>query len=48
MARIMWAAEQAWRDKLRAVSFADLYGTLERDVPADIWAGSRAWVAARI
>jgi Rrf2 family protein len=47
IARVMWEAEAAWRDKLRAVTLADLAATLERDVPADIWAATGAWVAAR-
>jgi Rrf2 family protein len=47
IARVMWDAEQAWRDSLRAVTLADLAVTLERDVPADLWAATGAWVAAR-
>jgi Rrf2 family protein len=47
IARVMWDAEQAWRDRLRAVTFADLASTLEQDIPADLWAATGAWVAAR-
>ena len=43
----MWEAERAWKDRLRAVTFADLAASLERDLPADLRAATTAWVAAR-
>lgn len=47
VARVMWEAEAAWRDKLRSVSLADLGATIEKDVPADLREATAAWVAAR-
>jgi Rrf2 family protein len=47
IARTMWAAEAAWRDKLSAVSLADLATTLEQEVPGDVWQATGAWVGAR-
>jgi hypothetical protein len=43
----MWAADQAWRDRLRATSLADLGRTLEEDVPARILKKTQDWVLAR-
>jgi Rrf2 family protein len=47
IARVMWDADRAWRDRLRATSLADLYKTLEQDVPARILKRTRDWVEER-
>ena len=47
IARVMWQADQAWRERLGAVTFADLAETLEKDIPPDLWAATGDWVAAR-
>lgn len=47
VARVMWEAEAAWRDRLKAVSLADLGATIEREVPQELRAATSAWVAER-
>jgi Rrf2 family protein len=47
VARVMWGADRAWRDRLRATSLADLYKSLEQDVPARILKKTRDWVEER-
>ncbi len=47
VARVMWEAEAAWRDRLKAVSLADLGATIEREVPQGLRAATSAWVAER-
>jgi Rrf2 family protein len=47
IARIMWQADEAWRDKLRAVSLLDLQDTLVRDVPADQLQKSADWLLSQ-
>jgi Rrf2 family protein len=47
VARIMWEADEAWRDTLRRVRLSDLVGTLSEEVPADIWRSTFEWVLKR-
>jgi len=47
VARVMWEAEAAWRDKLKAVSLADLASTLDEEAPAELWKATGAWIEAR-
>ena len=47
IARVMWAADQAWRKSLRGVTLADLARTLEKDIPAALWKQTTAWVMER-
>ena len=47
VARVMWEADEAWRQKLRSVSFSDLIETLARDIPPDLWKNSSEWVLER-
>ncbi|MBN9083735.1 MAG: Rrf2 family transcriptional regulator [Rhizobiales bacterium 62-17] len=47
IAQVMWDADQAWRDKLRSVSLADLGKTLRKTVPADILDKTQGWVLER-
>jgi Rrf2 family protein len=47
IARVMWAADQAWRRSLRDVSLADLARTLEKDIPAALWKKTASWIAER-
>ncbi|HEV2573869.1 MAG TPA: Rrf2 family transcriptional regulator [Beijerinckiaceae bacterium] len=47
IAQVMWDADQAWRDKLRSVSLADLGKTLRKTVPADILDKTQDWVLER-
>ena len=47
VARIMWEADEAWRQKLRSVRLSDLIKTLSRDIPADLWKSSFEWVLER-
>lgn len=44
VAKVMWDADKAWRDRLAAVSLADLYGALERDLPAGLLRRGAAWI----
>ncbi len=47
VARVMWQADEAWRNTLRAVTMADLGQTLSQEIPPDIWSGTFAWVLKR-
>ncbi|MBB4171854.1 Rrf2 family protein [Rhizobium sp. BK538] len=47
VARIMWEADEAWRQKLRSVRLSDLIETLSRDIPAQLWKSSFEWVLER-
>jgi len=44
IARVMWDADRAWRDSLRAVSLADLAKTLAVNLPAGVRRRAAAWV----
>jgi len=44
VARVMWSADEAWREKLRSVSLADLGVTLSEDVPAGILSDGMDWL----
>lgn len=47
VARIMWAADDAWRASLRGVRLSELVATAAKDVPEEIWRSSGEWVARR-
>jgi Rrf2 family protein len=47
IARVMWAADQAWRKTLRDVTLFDLARTLEKDIPAALWKRTASWIAER-
>ena len=47
VARVMWAADRAWRQSLKDVSLAQLVKSVERDVPADLLHKTGDWVLAR-
>jgi Rrf2 family protein len=47
IARVMWAADKAWRDSLSGTTLADLGKTLEKDIPAGLRKKTSDWVAAR-
>lgn len=47
IARVMWAADQAWRKSLRGVTLADLGKTLEKDIPPALWKKTVSWIAER-
>jgi Rrf2 family protein len=47
VARIMWEADEAWRDKLRSVRLSDLTEALAQDIPAELWKDSFEWVLER-
>ncbi|MGH6745427.1 RrF2 family transcriptional regulator [Novosphingobium sp.] len=47
VARIMWRADEAWRQTLAAVTLADLQETLQEDVPADLLKRSFDWLMER-
>jgi len=44
IARVMWAADRAWRDRLRAVTLAELGRTLETDLPPALRRRAAAWL----
>jgi len=46
IAKVMWEADRAWRDSLRAVSLADLAKDLESHLPQAIRRRNAAWVEA--
>ncbi len=47
IARVMWDADEAWRDKLRAVSLMDLQETLLRDIPRAELEKSAEWLMSQ-
>lgn len=47
VARIMWEADEAWREKLRSVKLSDLVGILSQEIPEQLWKDSFDWVLAR-
>lgn len=47
VARIMWNADEAWRESLRGVALTDLAAQLAEDVPDDVLAKSQAWLIER-
>lgn len=47
VARIMWEADEAWRQTLRSVTLADVVETLARETPAKIWKDTFVWVLDR-
>lgn len=47
VARVMWAADKAWRDSLARTSLADMSAGLVEDVPADILSAGRHWLLNR-
>ena len=47
IARVMWAADKAWRASLKSVPLSDLLKTLERDVPASVQKKTRDWIGGR-
>ena len=47
VARIMWEADEAWRQKLRSVKLSDLVGILSQEIPEQLWKDSFDWVLAR-
>jgi Rrf2 family protein len=47
IARVMWAADRAWRDSLNGTTLADLARTLEKDIPAALRKKTAEWVMAR-
>lgn len=44
IARVMWEADEAWRQKLKSVTLSDLGGVLKQEVPAKILAESQEWL----
>ena len=44
IARLMWAAEDAWRRALRERTIADLLGDVLRDAPADQLVRGAEWI----
>ncbi|NVN10844.1 RrF2 family transcriptional regulator [Nguyenibacter vanlangensis] len=47
IARIMWEADEAWRQKLRGVTLSDLGHILSQEVSPALWKNSFEWVLDR-
>jgi Rrf2 family protein len=47
IARVMWDADRAWRDRLRAVSVAEVRDTVAAEASPEVWARTAAWVGER-
>ncbi len=47
IARIMWEAEDAWRERLRAARLSDLVASLETELPEKLRADTDRWFADR-
>ena len=44
IARVMWDADEAWREKLRAVNLVDLQKTVNIEVPAEDLKSGENWL----
>lgn len=47
IARVMWKADQAWRQQLQSIHLSDLVETIQEDAPEDLWQKTAAWVLER-
>ncbi len=47
VARIMWQADEAWRDSLRGITLAAHAALLTRDLPAEVRERNAAWLLTR-
>ena len=47
IARIMWEADEVWRQKLRDVALSDLVKRLSRETPRALWKDTFEWVLNR-
>lgn len=47
VARVMWNADEAWRQSLRSVRLSDLGETLAKETPAGLWKDTFKWVLDR-
>lgn len=47
IARVMWAAEDAWREKLRSVTLAEVLRGLKDDIPSEQLLKTAEWVKIR-
>ncbi|MBD8092542.1 Rrf2 family transcriptional regulator [Pseudomonas fluorescens] len=47
VARIMWEADEAWRQKLRSARLSELVENLSQQVPAALWKDTFEWVLDR-
>lgn len=47
IARLMWQADEAWRDSLRHVTLAELGQQLLEELPEELLAKSREWLLTR-
>lgn len=45
IARVMWEADRAWRDRLRGTTLAELGETLRKEVPKQLWEASFEWIS---
>lgn len=48
VARVMWQADEAWRQSLRVVTLSNLAETLAQDTPPEIKKGGAEWMAKRM
>ena len=47
VARIMWEADEAWRDTLKRVRLSDLISTLSAEISPELWRITFEWVLKR-
>lgn len=47
IARVMWQADEAWRQSLRAVRLADIVDALPQDVPAEQLRVNMEWLLSK-
>lgn len=47
VARVMYGADEAWRQHLRSVRLSDLLTTLAREIPQELLRKSQEWVVSR-
>jgi Rrf2 family protein len=48
IARIMWEADDAWRESLRRTTLADLVAMLPKELPTDLLEKTTEWISTRL
>jgi len=48
IAKVMYEADQAWRNHLKSVRLSDLLATLEKDLPKDFLERVAKWIEERV
>ncbi|MHB1285441.1 MAG: RrF2 family transcriptional regulator [Leptospirales bacterium] len=47
IARVMWEADEAWRDRLKRERLSDILETVKQDVPGELLRKNQEWISSR-